>query len=185
MAPILHFPMLLFFSRYTLCIFLYLAYSFWLEMYIRVTTNSHSTESIWDCLEMSSTNTINPKLFNLASGRYFGQGEETFQQSITRIISKLLMNIVLLWNLLRQVMIHSTLLRNTVFFASTSMVHWALIKSFNYFPNPKSQSSHFASKQNGQAYNSSIPHSVPTVLVSVVLLWRDAMVKATFIKENI
>ena len=39
-------------------------------------TNIHKTQSILDCLKTSSTNSMNPKLFNLTSVRYFGKGQK-------------------------------------------------------------------------------------------------------------
>jgi hypothetical protein len=37
---------------------------------------NHDTDAMVGCLEISSANATNPKLFNLTSGRYFGQGQK-------------------------------------------------------------------------------------------------------------
>ena len=42
----------------------------------RVTTNSHMTELTLDCPEISSANAINWKLFKLALGKFFRQGQK-------------------------------------------------------------------------------------------------------------
>ena len=59
--------------------------SFSLYIFIQVNTSNHTTESTPGYLEISSASGINPKLFSLASGRLFRQGQKavTFSPKIS------------------------------------------------------------------------------------------------------
>jgi hypothetical protein len=43
---------------------------------MRVITNSDTLERLLDCPETSSTKEFHPLLFNLASGKFLGQGQK-------------------------------------------------------------------------------------------------------------
>ena len=141
-----------------------LTWSFLLLMFIRVNANSHITESVLGFFQTSSANRICRKLFTLASGRLFRQGQKaaTFFTELTQDQS------------LGHILIFS-------FFETSSSEHCQhrcppcfyqfvpllFIESVYCFPNPNFKSPHFSKQQHGKAcYSQSL---VPASIIVMAL----------------
>lgn len=107
----------------------------------RVSWEAEANKSLWvqGCFEIAFANAINQKLFNLVSGRHFGQAVTFFIKTSQEQTLAHILNIDLLWNLLSQAPRVQITPSTTILYDLTRMTHKPHLKcSTAYSQVPKS-----------------------------------------------
>lgn len=154
--------------------------SFSLYIFIRVTINNHKTESTLDCFRIPSSNVIYP-LF-----RQRQKASTLFikiSQEISRQHTKIFFSVISWTSTPSPTPVNQITFSTTVFHASSTMAHYAVLKEFHCFLIPKYKSSNSSEQRLGHAYHS-ISILGTNFCLWFLLLWRHTRTKTTIIRKT-